>query len=515
MARVLLLLLGVALADDCPKGGCKTKDHWLLQKKITASKARSADAPDATADGYCSVNFQTIWSHGSDQLTECQGDCDRDSDCAPGLSYNPACDDDVHEGRELDSSYGSHGVLVTVTAMKTVEDACGAFSGMPLRMPVCAGDCDGDEDCAGHLRCFQRDAHESVPGCSGVGEEGFDYCYDPSINAELPPSYEPPSFEPPGDGGECLCVFDIDRTLTGKQGVHGRWSSCPHNEKVRGVWDSAYSGGTLTLSDAGQNLEHTFCNSCYLGVVSAGTASGRNSDERRYLLRHVLKSRPFNRLRDRVTSASSWTVGQIWVNSPLVLGWPDRKKQNAVKKIVQWYQRKGIDLAARNVHFFGEISCASRDRNIGNGMVGLCGNREHPGRVEVQVPSQGWLTDDFGMKLHIQPNYDDFSCRWRFGVEAPPLAEDEAVMVPCFTNCPSEYKGTKDALSMRQKLRNDAEAAELEASNDRLARALAELTPDGSALSQEALEERVQVVKAAGKCWSVADDRADQRTTSS
>ncbi|OLP86106.1 Beta-carotene isomerase D27, chloroplastic [Symbiodinium microadriaticum] len=83
-----------------------------------------------------------------------------------------------------------------------------------------------------------------------------------------------------------------------------------------------------------------------------------------------------------------------------------------------------------------------------------------------KVPSQGWLTDDFGMKLHIQPNYDDFSCRWKFGVEAPPLEEDEAVMVPCFTTCPSEYKGTKDALSMRQKLRADAEAAELEASND-------------------------------------------------
>jgi len=38
----------------------------------------------------------------------------------------------------------------------------------------------------------------------------------------------------------------------------------------------------------------------------------------------------------------------------------------------------------------------------------------------------------------LRPNYNEFSCRWRFGVEAPPLEEDEAVMVPCFTNCPSE-----------------------------------------------------------------------------
>ena len=36
----------------------------------------------------------------------------------------------------------------------------------------------------------------------------------------------------------------------------------------------------------------------------------------------------------------------------------------------------------------------------------------------------------------LRPNYDDFSCRWRFGVEAPPLEEDEAVMVPCFTQLP-------------------------------------------------------------------------------
>eukprot|EP00439_Symbiodinium_sp_Y106_P022021 s2434_g2.t1 len=43
-----------------------------------------------------------------------------------------------------------------------------------------------------------------------------------------------------------------------------------------------------------------------------------------------------------------------------------------------------------------------------------------------------------------------------------------------------------------------------------LARALAELTPDGTALSKEALEERVQVVKAAGKCWSLKDMKIEK-----
>ena len=62
-----------------------------------------------------------------------------------------------------------------------------------------------------------------------------------------------------------------------------------------------------------------------------------------------------------------------------------------------------------------------------------------------KAPSQEWLGEDFGMDLHIQPNYDDFSCQWKFDVKPPPLYEDAAVMVPCFTNCPSEFKGEKDA----------------------------------------------------------------------
>jgi hypothetical protein len=32
-----------------------------------------------------------------------------------------------------------------------------------------------------------------------------------------------------------------------------------------------------------------------------------------------------------------------------------------------------------------------------------------------KVPSQEWLFKDFGMNVHIRPNYDDFSCHWKFG----------------------------------------------------------------------------------------------------
>ena len=50
----------------------------------------------------------------------------------------------------------------------------------------CGGDCDYDTDkhngCKGFLKCKQRNGYERVPGCSGNGRSGFDYCYNPYIN---------------------------------------------------------------------------------------------------------------------------------------------------------------------------------------------------------------------------------------------------------------------------------------------------------------------------------------------
>merc|ERR1711933_261408 len=75
----------------------------------------------------------------------------------------------------------------------------------------------------------------------------------------------------------CLCIFDIDRTLTGRQ---GDTAACPANSVQTGVLDTAYGGGTLTLSQLAQAVSNTFCNACYLGTISAGTASGDHSVER-------------------------------------------------------------------------------------------------------------------------------------------------------------------------------------------------------------------------------------------
>ena len=144
-----------------------------------------------------------------------------------------------------------------------------------------------------------------------------------------------------------------------------------------------------------------------------------------------------------------------------------------------------------------------------------------------KAPSQEWLGEDFGMDLHIQPNYDDFSCQWKFDVKPPPLYEDAAVMVPCFTNCPSEYKGEKDAWRQAARIKSgfgvengvDLYTGEtLEAIARRAseaAKADAALLPsaggyatDGTAVSEKGFIDRVETVKSGGKCWSVDEARA-------
>eukprot|EP00930_Biecheleria_cincta_P027321 TRINITY_DN19198_c0_g2_i2.p1 TRINITY_DN19198_c0_g2~~TRINITY_DN19198_c0_g2_i2.p1 ORF type:complete len:911 (-),score=114.29 TRINITY_DN19198_c0_g2_i2:7-2739(-) len=47
----------------------------------------------------------------------------------------------------------------------------------------CQGDCDVDADCVGNLLCFQRSGTESVPGCSGSGDSGWDYCIQASTTS--------------------------------------------------------------------------------------------------------------------------------------------------------------------------------------------------------------------------------------------------------------------------------------------------------------------------------------------
>jgi len=187
----------------------------------------------------------------------------------------------------------------------------------------------------------------------------------------------------PSPSGECLCVFDIDRTLTGKQGAE---SSCPADAIQPFIWDAAYDGGILMLSELTQNLAGTFCHKCFLGIITAGTASGRWSAER---------TRLYNKLSaGGKLPTSKWNPINGCVNhgSPLVTACADGTKQTAVPGIQQWYkENNGAIIADSDVYFFDDrssnvipfkgfpynarqISCDSRDHSHGDA-IGLCGAR--------------------------------------------------------------------------------------------------------------------------------------------
>jgi len=200
------------------------------------------------------------------------------------------------------------------------------------------------------------------------------------------PAPTPPAPTPPSPGGSnCLCVFDIDRTLTGKQG--DTWN-CPRNRNI-GLYDAGYGGGDATLSAlSNTGINSTFCNDCYLGICSAGAGSGENSQWNAYILNNIMRSSKQDQHPEWKTT---WSYGTN-VRSPWVLSQGNRAKQHSVEGIRQWYGARGIGIDPNQVFFYGdrteniqpfsqyglnsyEISCGSRDWELygGSGLVGYCG----------------------------------------------------------------------------------------------------------------------------------------------
>jgi hypothetical protein len=152
----------------------------------------------------------------------CQGDCDFDSDCQPGLLCNRReAGEEVQGclgGRDNDQNtdfcvfdpYGdgyfpptdSPSLAPTLTAKPSLSpldpQPLWDFGGTPpaakLPLGLCQGDCDNDGQCQEGLMCFQRNELEAVPGCTG-GESDIqktDYC----ILDPYGPGYKPVPQEP-------------------------------------------------------------------------------------------------------------------------------------------------------------------------------------------------------------------------------------------------------------------------------------------------------------------------------
>jgi Bacterial protein of unknown function (DUF839) len=121
-------------------------------------------------------------------LPECSGDCDNDSDCFGDLL--------CYQRSDLQSVPGcsEDGIKAKDYCYKNSDDATLTYTGdneKPARsfpLGMCEGDCDSDSDCAGSLRCFQRDGIEHVPGCTGDGISGKDYCSTSGTTASVTPT---------------------------------------------------------------------------------------------------------------------------------------------------------------------------------------------------------------------------------------------------------------------------------------------------------------------------------------
>jgi hypothetical protein len=85
----------------------------------------------------------------------------------------------------------------------------------PLGM--CQGDCDDNDQCFGDLICSERTDTRPIPGCSGTGQYGKDYCYNPNLStvlAVVANKKKHPTLYPLGEcEGECNTDADCSGSL--------------------------------------------------------------------------------------------------------------------------------------------------------------------------------------------------------------------------------------------------------------------------------------------------------------
>lgn len=183
-----------------------------------------------------------------------------------------------------------------------------------------------------------------------------------------------------GKGSVCLCLFDVDRTLTARQrnpAGKGPAETCKDVQQKHGVRDTAFGGGDLRLSQLSLNLGASGCARCHKGIISAGTVAAKR--EKEILSRQLGAPHHWSTIDD--------------IQSPMVTSCSDGLKRFCALEVLKYYARHLhvvidpsdvylFDDSAVNVESFAhsgmnahQVSCATRDREVGNGVVGLCGGR--------------------------------------------------------------------------------------------------------------------------------------------
>ena len=125
----------------------------------------------------------------------------------------------------------------------------------------------------------------------------------------------------------------------------------------------------------------------------------------------VLFARPFPAFSAKLNALVTFSAGG-WLMGPLEL--EDLEGSTVGDGVGQM-------VVVRRCRFLEESACAS-----------VCVNA-------CKMPTQNLFNSDMGVPMTIEPDYDNLSCKFKFGIA--PTADEEAAAraVPCFGACPSAY----------------------------------------------------------------------------
>jgi len=213
------------------------------------------------------VPLQGTDDNSATNLAACIGECDSDDQCAPGLKCFqrsgigpiPGCSGAGEWG--WDYCYNPAGSIVL----------SGHNNNYATNLAACTHECDNDGQCAAGLRCFQRDGQETIPGCTGNGVSGWDYCFDPEWEPSIPSDtgysypellrFPPITFPQGGEYTLCFCDAEASAKVDGRAceriedyavrvgTVHVSGVSCllGHKHLARATCVPGYYGGQSNL----------------------------------------------------------------------------------------------------------------------------------------------------------------------------------------------------------------------------------------------------------------------------
>jgi len=230
-------------------------------------------------------------------LQLCEGDCDKDEDCALGLiCFQRTSNEDVPGciGGESDAEKTDYCILdpfgpgygPSSSPVSAPNAPITRPVGDPLRiqnlgwepptpLPECAGDCDVDADCEVGLICYQRNTpNEVIPGCLGGDEDPSltDYCtYPPLPTNATNATTDAPTLEPDVIGAPSSMPVESPTETGDLPAIKDLGWTPPDSVKPLGLCE----GDCDIRQDCGPGLD---CFQRYLPNVAVPGCSGGETD---------------------------------------------------------------------------------------------------------------------------------------------------------------------------------------------------------------------------------------------